>query len=449
MTKIASYRLYRRILYPIQAFIQAEAFSGILLIFITLIALIWANSAWSATYTDFWSTYFTVSFGDFSISKDLIHWINDGLMAIFFFVVGLEIKREITTGELASFKKASFPVMAALGGMLVPAMLYYFLNAGTPAVAGWGIPMATDIAFALGMVSLLGKRVPLSLKLFLVAFAIVDDIGAVLVIALFYTSEVNFLSLWVGFGVFGLLLVISSYNTRTIFVYLLLGVVMWVAFLLSGVHATIAGILLAITIPARSSFTQEEFISATDNILGELHASHLAHSYPAVVSDPKEEENDFQAAVYTIETNCQEALSPLSRLEHSLHPWVAFAIMPIFALANAGMLIDASLLDGFFNPLTAGIVVGLAIGKPVGIMAFAWLASVTGLAAKPSSFSWAQVLGVALLGGIGFTMSIFIANLAFDGTPELATAKLAILVASVLAAVAGLALLWLAKPVDK
>ncbi len=430
-----------------QAFIQAEAFSGILLIFITLIALLWANSAWSESYNEVWNTYFSISLGDLSISKDLIHWINDGLMAVFFFVVGLEIKREVTTGELSSLRRAAFPVMAAVGGMVVPALFYYFMNAGEATVAGWGVPMATDIAFALGILSLLGKRVPLSLKLFLVALAIVDDIGAVLVIAVFYTADVNFLSLWVGFGIFGLLLVISSYNLRVLGVYILLGLIMWVAFLLSGVHATVAGILLALTIPSRSGINQEEFITSTDNVLGELHSSYLAHTYPAVKSEAADQENDLQAAVYTIEANCKKALSPLGRLEHTLHPWVAFAIMPIFALANAGIFVNASLIYDFFNPATAGIVYGLVLGKPIGIVLFSVLASVTGMGIKPASITWRHIIGVGFLSGIGFTMSIFIANLAFEGTGILATAKLAILSASILAALAGYLLLFKAKPV--
>lgn len=436
-------RLAKRILYPIQEFIRAEAFSGILLMLVTLAAIAWANSPWADSYTDTWNTVLTIGFGEFELSKAAILWINDGLMAIFFFVVGLEIKREMISGELSSFRSAAFPVMGALGGMLIPAGIYAYLNQGLEGFGGWGVPMATDIAFAIGILTLLGKRIPLSLKLFLVAYAIVDDIGAVLVIALFYTSELNLLSLWIGLLAYGILLIFSAVRINYIWIYTLLGIVMWVAFLKSGVHATVAGILLATAIPARPKISEEEFVSSTDNILGELHATHI-QAYPDPDDVPEEE--DFQAAVHTIEHNCEEAMSPLHRLEHALHPWVAYAIMPIFALANAGIVIDASLTEGFNNAMTWGIILGLVVGKPVGIMLFTGLATVTKLAVKPHAYSWIQLLGASLLGGIGFTMAIFIANLAFSGSTLLPQAKLAILSASFIAGVMGYLLLRIAKP---
>ncbi|MFD2244881.1 Na+/H+ antiporter NhaA [Pontibacter ruber] len=432
--------LVRKIIHPLQEFVEAEAFSGILLMAVTVAALAWANSPWGESYINTWNTYFTIAFGEHGLSKPAILWINDGLMAIFFFVVGLEIKREILTGELASFRNAAFPVVAAIGGMLVPAGIYYLLNQNTGSAGGWGIPMATDIAFALGILTLLGNRVPLPLKLFLLAFAIVDDIGAVLVIAIFYTSEVNFLALYIGTLVFGVLLVLNALGVRSIWIYVLLGIILWVAFLKSGVHATIAGILLALTIPARSKTTEQEFITSTDNVLGELHAVHMIKN-PDLSEEEEATEEDFQAAVHTIEANCEEALSPLRRLEHSMHPWVAYLIMPVFALSNAGLLIDADLLNEFNNPVVLGIILGLVLGKPIGIILFTWLASVTGLAAKPASISWGQVTGAGLLGGIGFTMSIFIANLAFEDSVYLATAKLGILSASLIAGLLGYLLL--------
>jgi len=435
--------LLRRIIYPLQEFVKAEAFSGILLMLITLVALAWANSPWSETYTAVWNTPLTIAFGDYGLTKAAILWINDGLMAIFFFVVGLEIKREMLMGELASFRNAAFPVVAALGGMFVPAGIYAALNYHGAGLSGWGIPMATDIAFALGILTLLGNRVPLSLKLFLVAFAIVDDIGAVLVIALFYTAEVDFLLLWCALLLFGILLVLCALRVRSTWIYMLLGVLMWIAFLKSGVHATVAGILLATTIPARSKITEVEFISTTDTILGELQSYHYTRTGE---EDETPEEENFQAAVHTLENNTEEALSPLHRLEHALHPWVAYFIMPLFALANAGIYIDASLTNGFFNTISWGIILGLIIGKPVGILLFTVLASVTGLVAKPDTFSWGQLVGAGLLGGIGFTMSIFIANLAFAGTPFLAQAKLAILLASLVAGSAAYLLLRTTTP---
>ncbi|MFD2516035.1 Na+/H+ antiporter NhaA [Pontibacter locisalis] len=424
--------LARRILYPLLDFIKAESFSGILLMFITLIALAWANSPWAQTYIDTWLTPFTIALGDYGLTKASLLWINDGLMAIFFFVVGLEIKRETMVGELASLKSAAFPVTAALGGMLVPAGIFAVMNYNGAGLDGWGIPMATDIAFALGIMTLLGNRVPISLKLFLIAYAIVDDIGAVLVIALFYTAEVNFLSMWIAFLIFGVLLVLSAFRVRNIWIYVLLGVVMWVAFLKSGIHATVAGILLAITIPGRTKITKDEFYSSTDEVLSELDASGVVSgNAPSQVSDVE----IYQGAVHTIEKNCEEALSPMHRLEHGLHPWVAYAIMPIFALANAGIFIDADLVGGLSGSLPIGIILGLVLGKPLGILLFAWIASATGIAAKPRTFSWMQLIGAGLLGGVGFTMSIFIANLAFAGSPLLPLSKLAILCASLLAGI--------------
>ncbi|PRY07424.1 sodium/proton antiporter (NhaA family) [Pontibacter ummariensis] len=437
---LAKIPLVRRIVYPLQQFIQAESFSGILLMFVTVLALAWANSPWADTYAKTWNTPFTIALGEFGLTKAAILWINDGLMAIFFFVVGLEIKREVLMGELSSLKNAAFPVVAAIGGMAVPALIYVLFNYNTAGISGWGIPMATDIAFALGILTLLGNRVPLSLKLFLVAFAIVDDIGAVLVIALFYTAEVNFTFLIGALVVFAFLMIMSGLRVHSIWLYILLGILMWVLFLKSGVHATIAGILLAATIPARSKITEAEFVSSTNDLLTDLEALYTPAPGQVAAADDMEEEQ-YQAAVYTIEDNCEEALSPLHRLEHSLHPWVAYAIMPIFALANAGIFIDASLTSGFSNSVSWGIVLGLVLGKPVGIILFTWLASVTGLVSKPPSFRWMQVVGAGLLGGIGFTMSIFIANLAFAGSPFLAQAKLAILSASFVAGITAYLLL--------
>lgn len=431
-TTTARPKLYRRILYPLLEFIRAESFSGILLMVVTLIAIAWANSPWADTYEEVWNSPFTIALGDYGLTKAAILWINDGLMAIFFFVVGLEIKRETMVGELSSFRSAAFPVTAALGGMIVPAGIFVLLNLSGEGFSGWGIPMATDIAFALGILTLLGSKAPLSLKLFLIAYAIVDDIGAVLVIALFYTSEVNFLSLWIGFLLFGLLLVGNALKMRNIWIYALVGVIMWVAFLKSGVHATVAGILLAVTIPGRSKISEEEFVASTGDIVEELRSTHLVE-----LNDPDMEANNeaYQGAVHTIEDNCEEALSPMHRLEHALHPIVAYAIMPLFALANAGIFINADLVSGLSASLPLGIVLGLVLGKPLGILLFAWLASATGIAAKPKSFSWTQLIGVGLLGGVGFTMSIFIANLAFANSPMLPLSKLAILCASLVAGI--------------
>lgn len=301
----------------------------------------------TASYAGTWNTPLTIAFGELGLTKAAILWINDGLMAVFFFVVGLEIKREMLLGELASLKSAAFPVVATVGGVVVPALVYVFFNYNTEGISGWGVPMATDIAFALGIMTLLEKRVPLSLKLFLVAFAIVDDICAVLVIALFYTAEANFMFLIGALLVFGLLMVMSVLRVHSTWLYILLGIVMWVLFLTSGVYATIAGILLAVTIPARSKITEPEVVSSTNDLLAKLQA---IYSLKQEAQDLEEEQ--YQAAVYTIDGNCKVALSPLHRLEHALHPWVAYAFMPVFALANAGIYIGASLTSGFSNPIS-------------------------------------------------------------------------------------------------
>ena len=377
-----------------QQFFHTEAASGVVLILFAVAALIWANSPWGSTYTSLWQTKLTIGWGDFALSKAIILWINDGLMAIFFFVVGLEIKREILSGELSSLKKASLPIAAAIGGMAVPALIYTALNIGQTGSAGWGIPMATDIAFALGILALLGKRVPLSLKIFLTAVAIVDDIGAVLVIALFYTAKLSLLSLGIGAGILLLLFVANRINLRHPLIYIVLGIALWVAILKSGIHATIAGVLLAMTIPAGS-------------------------------------------------TKGDDGHSLLHRMEHALHPWVAYAIMPVFALANAGVVLAGESAISVAHPVTLGIIAGLLLGKQGGIMLAVWLMLRTNLTEKPADMSWRHIYGVSWLAGIGFTMSLFITGLAFTDAAILTAAKVGILIASLIAGVIGWSVLRL------
>lgn len=422
---------FQRIVSPFARFARTESAGGIVLIAATLLAIGWANSPWGESYHHLWESLLTVGVGPFALTYPLHYWINDGLMAVFFFLVGLEIKREFLVGELASLKRASLPIAAALGGMVVPAALYMLLNAGGEGAQGWGIPMATDIAFALGVLALLGPRIPLSLKVFLAALAIVDDLGAVLVIAVFYTASINWTALAVGFVLLGTLVVANRLQARSPLIYLFVGIVVWVAFLKSGVHATVAGVLLAMTIPARTRIDTAEFLSRGRRILDYFDAA--GQEGKNVLTNKAQ-----QAAVQEMESACESAQAPLQRIEHDLHYWVAFGIIPIFALANAGVDLGGDLGAAFSNSVTLGIILGLVVGKPVGITLFAYAAVRSGLADLPASVTWRAIRGVSLLGGIGFTMSLFIAGLAFPGHPELnEDAKIGIFVASLVAGVAG------------
>ncbi|MGE3601130.1 MAG: Na+/H+ antiporter NhaA [Dehalococcoidia bacterium] len=419
---------------PFRAFAQLSAAGGILLGLCTVIALLWANSPWSDSYTRLWATYVTVGGGQLVLRETLLHWINDGLMAVFFFVVGLEIKREILIGELASPRRAALPIAAAVGGMVVPALLYVSLNRSGDAAAGWGIPMATDIAFALGVLALLGSRVPTALKVFLTALAIVDDLGAVLVIALFYTDAINLPALSWGVAGLGLLVLANRLGVRRSLVYALLGTVVWVAFLRSGVHATIAGILVALTIPARAVIDADAFVARGRAMLTVFDQASR-HGRRAGTNEAQ------HSALQALEDAVDHVEAPMQRMEHALHPWVAFAILPLFALANAGVDLSGDLGGMFRESVTLGLLLGLLLGKPLGITLAAWLAVRTGLAAMPAGVSWRQVRGVGWLGGIGFTMALFIASLAFGDSAELAMAKLGIFSASVLAGLIGWVLL--------
>jgi NhaA family Na+:H+ antiporter len=397
-------------------------------------ALLWANSPWGASYAALWHTSLSFSLGEWRLSKPLESWINEGFMALFFFVVGLEIKREVLGGELASVRRAALPIAAALGGMLVPAGIYLAFNAGQAGAAGWGIPVATDIAFALGVLTLLGKRVPLGLKVFLTALAIVDDIGAILVIALFYSVGVNWVGLVVATGWFLALVAANRLGVRQPLVYLLLGLGLWMAILLSGVHATIAGVLVALTIPAQARIQRQEFLDAGQHLL-ETFAEAPETRGGRFISEEQ------QAIVRTIEQACERVQAPLQRLERALHPWVAFGIIPLFALANAGVSLGTEVLRALTHPVGLGVLVGLVVGKQVGITVFAWLAVKSRLATLPTGVTWRQLYGVGWVAGIGFTVSLFIDNLAFTDPGLVALAKVGILVAAVLSGSIGWALL--------
>lgn len=416
---------------PFDEFARLESSGGILLVGCTLFALLWANSPWSDSYFALWHTKLTVGFAKATLSKEIHFWINDGLMAIFFLLVGLEIKREVLIGELASLRQAALPLLSALGGMLIPAAFYFLFNRTGPGTDGWGVPMATDIAFALGVLALLGDRVPTPLKVFLAALAIADDIGAVLVIAFFYTAEISWISLAVAGAFFFALIVMNRIGARHPLIYIILGLGLWLAFLQSGIHATVAGVLLALTIPTHRRIDSEAFLERSHRLLEEFRCADGEKNAIEVSATRS-------AALSMLAQESHYAEAPMLRFEHALAPWSKHLIMPVFALANAGVWLGGDAFNELMNPISLGVICGLVLGKPIGIVSFAWLGVRSGLATFPKGVNWRQVLGVGLLAGIGFTMSLFIASLAFGGSAEeLETSKIGILAASILAGVAG------------
>jgi Na+:H+ antiporter, NhaA family len=411
-----------------------EASSGLVLLAATLAALIWANSPWEHLYHSIWSADVVVGFGQFVLSESRHQWINDGLMSIFFFLVGLEIKREVVIGELSSLRKAAFPIIAAVGGAVIPALLYMLVNHGGEGHNGWGIPMATDIAFALGVLALLGNRVPVSLKVFVTALAIVDDIIAVLVIAIFFTARIDVFSLAIGLAGVAVSFGANLLGIRKPAFYAVIGILVWCAVLKSGVHATVAGVLLAFTIPTRTYVDRDLFLERGRWLLDQFEAA-LPNSTAA------------HSAIHSMETQCEMVESPLHRIEHSLQVWVSFLIMPLFAFANAGVRLLGKGAAAAAHPVTLGVALGLFVGKPVGIWLFAWMAAKTGVAAPPADLSWGSILGAAWLGGIGFTMSLFIGGLAFGDGVLLDMSKIGTLTASLAAGIGGcVILLYLARP---
>jgi len=420
------------LLKPINEFLHQEASGGILLIFCTVIALAWANSPWFHSYHDLWHTHLVVNFGDLlNLDYTVHHWINDGLMAIFFFTVGLEIKRELLVGELSSMQKASLPIAGAIGGMVVPALFYVIFNSGGEGADGWGIPMATDIAFVVGIMALLGPRVPLTLKIFVLALAIADDIGAVMVIAIFYTAEISVTALVIAGIVLVFLAVLNKLGTKSLIPYTILGTLLWLAFLKSGIHATIAGVLLAFTIPASSRYNTEKFSTKIKELISKFDS---AGEHRDNVLSNQERQTDVMA----IENSCEKVLTPLQRFEHGLHPWVAFFIIPVFALANAGVtLAGLDVLAALFSPVSLGIIVGLFIGKQLGIFGFSFIAVKMKLASLPEGVNWKNLYGAGILAGIGFTMSLFIAGLAFNDPALLDLSKIGVLTGSLLSGIVG------------
>jgi len=425
-----------KLAHPLQEFAHQSSSGGILLLICAIAALIWANSPFRDSYAQLWNTPVEVRLGNrIDLDKPLLLWINDGLMAIFFFLVGMEIKRELLVGELASWRQAMLPICAAIGGMVVPATLFFLLNADTPQVRGWGIPLATDIAFALGALALLGTRAPLALKVFLSALAIIDDLGAVLVIALFYTENLKINALLYALLAFGSMLLANRLGVRNTLVYFLIGCVMWYFMLKSGVHATIAGVLGAWAIPVRQRIAPEHYVVSVREYLRQFD---MPHSKPTIILNPIQ-----QAAVQAIERASERVQSPLQRLEHILHPWVAFGILPVFALANAGVSLfgEQNAID-WSSRVLWGVALGLLLGKPIGITLASWLAVRMELAQLPAGVGWMHILGVGFLGGIGFTMALFIAQLAYNDY-TLNFAKMGVLLGSTVAGVIGFLLLRL------
>lgn len=422
--------------FSISRFIGEEAYGGIFLIIATIAALFWANSSFYHSYHYIWhELQVGIVWGDVNLVSSMHHWINDGLMALFFFTVGLEIKREVMGGELSTMKKASMPIAAAVGGMLIPASIYALININNPElIHGWGIPMATDIAFALGLLALLGKRVNINLKIFLTALAIADDLGAVMVIALFYTDTIIINELLTATFFLGVLLIANWVGIRRTSFYAIVGFVgVWVAFVFSGVHATIAGVTIALTIPARTKIGEEKYIEKLRQCLQKFSSSKpnnqslLTDEQAHIISD--------------IEELNLQAQTPLQKLEHSMHPITSFFILPIFALSNAGVHIEGSIMDMLFHPISLGIIGGLVLGKFLGISLFSRLMVWLKISVLPKGVSWSQIYGVAFLAGIGFTMSMFISDLAFTEDEHKQIAKVGIMAASFISATIGM--LWL------
>ncbi|MDO7873222.1 Na+/H+ antiporter NhaA [Hymenobacter sp. ASUV-10] len=420
--------LIRPLIRPFAEFFRREAAGGIVLLASAALALLLANTSWGPAryFPAVWNEHLRIALGSVVLDESLLHWINDGLMTVFFLIVGLEIKREVLEGELSSLRQAALPVAGALGGMVLPALLYALFNHGTATADGWGIPMATDIAFALAVLQLLGPRVPLGLKVFLTALAIVDDLGAVLVIAGFYTQELHLDYLYLALGTWAVLLALNWLGARSLVLYLPLGLVLWYFMLESGIHATLAGVLLAVAIPSRTPHSRPALLDLIDTRLRLLtHEVHGADADPRTISEELEE---LSAAIS----------SPAQKLEERLHSLVAFGIVPLFAFANTSLQLDGGVFRELNSPLALGIAAGLLLGKPLGIVGLSWVVVRLGWATLPPGVSWRQLWGAGVLGGIGFTMSLFVTLLALgEHSAGEAVAKLAILLTSLLAGTLG------------
>lgn len=428
----------RRFVRPFVRFTRIEAASGIVLLAASVVAIIWANSRWSADYFELLEAHLSIELGPFHLDESLLHLINDGLMAIFFFVVGLEIKRQLVLGDLRDPRAAALPVMAALGGMIFPAAIYLLASAdaGAEAMRGWGIPMATDIAFAVGVMALVGSKIPGSARLFLLTLAIADDIGAITVIAIFYTDDLDLGYLALAVGGLALARVASLAHVRSLAFYIPLGVVIWFLTLESGVHATLAGVALGFLTPARPMYPAAEF---------DRRARAILDTYPHQPDSPETREHADHEALLLSEIST-EAVSPLSRLENRLQIWSSFVVVPLFALANAGIdFRGVDIIDAMTSTVALGVALGLVVGKTVGITLFTLVAVRTGLGRLPTGTGWSHIVGLAAVGGIGFTVALFVAGLAFGDSALNDLAKVGIFGGSLLAGVIGLAVLSRAR----
>jgi NhaA family Na+:H+ antiporter len=427
--------LQNQIILTAQLFTRVEASSGIVLLFAAVVAIVWANSPWQDAYVDLRDTSINIETAIFHLDLSLQQWVNDGLMTIFFFLMGLEIKREVVHGELSSLRRAMLPAMAALGGMIAPALIYTAFNIGGGEAGGWGVPLATDIAFALGVLALLGSRIPLSVRVFLLALAIADDIGAILVIAIFYSSEISLSALGISALILAVAFAINRSGVRTVNIYIALGAALWIAVHESGVHATIAGVVLGLLTPAGHHYNPETFAESAEDLSARYRIAKEAGA------------TDVQESLLEqMEDLAKGTETPLVRLERSLVHWVSFSIVPLFALLNAGILLSGdSISDALRSPVSRGVLLGLVIGKPAGIFLFTLLSVKLKLCDIPSGASWRQIFGVALLSGIGFTVSLLISELSFDQPAVVDEAKLGVLVASIVAGIAGFVFLFLSS----
>ena len=417
--------LARNVAQPVARFLRIEAASGVLLLLAALVAVVWANSGWSESYSHLLEAEAGISIGGFHLEMSVQEWINDGLMAIFFFVAGLEIKREMVVGELSDRKAAAGPVLAAVGGMIVPALIYFALQSGQPGERGWGVPMATDIAFVVGVMALLGPRVPFGLKIMLLSLAIADDIGAVVVIAVFYSAGLSWVMLGLAASGLGAVYLMNRIGVRSVGVYAVVGAGVWLAMLKSGVHPTIAGVILGLMTPSWAWVGEAALRMVATDLVAKIEAIDLNPEAPELE---------------TLSFAARESVSPLERLEGGLHPWVGFVIMPLFALVNAGVAIKVAEVT---SPVAVAVALGLFLGKPIGIVLFSWLAVKAGVAKLPAGVNWVVLLGGGFLAGIGFTMSLFVAGLALP--PELlAAGKIGTLCGSLASAIVGATILVLA-----
>lgn len=419
--------LVRRVLVPVQTYVHTDAVGGLVLLAVALLAFVWANSPWGHVYQGLWETRASITVGPWELTRDVRHWVNDGLMTLFFFVIGLEVRREITIGAMADARRVVLPVGAAVGGMLVPAVTYAAITAGGPGAAGWGIPVATDVAFALGVLALVGRGLPDGARLLLLSLAVIDDIGGIVVIAVVYSQSLSWVALGTAAGILGTIMALRAGGVRHVLVYVVLGVLMWLAILASGVHPTLTGVAIGMIAPVRRDFGLTRFARAARTLLPRFDAALDRH-----------DEATASATLGQLEELSRGTEAPVERLQRVVHPWVSFFVLPVFALANAGVVLPADMVtQALASPVTLGVVAGLVVGKPVGIVLASWLTVRLGWAVLPPGLTWRHVSGIGILAGIGFTVSLFIGDTAFSGREAGEEARFGVLLASLAAGLLG------------